>query len=104
MHELTIAAETGTLTSRHDDFGDARHALLAHARRTDTYLRALDECTPCVGLVSFQLVSLDDAGRRPHLAGTATITPAPVTAGAAETDAARISACRVNHRVDRTHR
>jgi hypothetical protein len=103
MHQLTIAAETGTVTSRHDDFGDARHALLAHARRTDTYLRAL-ECTPCAGLASFQLVSLDDAGRRPHLAGTATITPAPVTAGAAQPDAARISAGRVNHREDRTHR
>jgi hypothetical protein len=103
MHQLTIAAETGTLTSRHDDFGDARDALLAHARRTDTYLRTL-ECTPCEGLASFQLVSLDDAGRRPHLAATATITPAPATAGAAQPMQLELQQNRVNHREDRTHR
>jgi len=73
MHQLTIEAETRTITSRHDDFGAARQALLAHARQTDTYLRAIAH--PRAERACFELISLDDTHGRPSVTGAAFIEP-----------------------------
>jgi hypothetical protein len=75
MHQLTIATDTATSTTPHDDFADAHRALISHVIAQDLYLHA-SWPTPRTA-VTFKLVSLDPAGRQPHITGTATIEPAP---------------------------
>lgn len=74
MHQLTITAPDTTVVTRHDDFGEARTALLAHARSTDTYVRSLTG-SETSGPATFQLIGFDDTGRIPRIAATVTIAP-----------------------------
>jgi hypothetical protein len=75
MHQLTIATDTATSTTGHDDFADAHRALMSHVIAQDLYLHA-SWPTPRTA-VTFKLVSLDTTDRQPHITGTATIEPAP---------------------------
>ncbi|MGV0740209.1 hypothetical protein ABQF35_28215 [Mycobacterium syngnathidarum] len=81
MHQLTIAAQTGATTTTHHDYDDASHALLAHAKRSDTYLRPLASPKPAapVQRACFELLSLDGTRGRPNIAATAFIEPLVVT-------------------------
>lgn len=76
MHQLTITATDATVVTRHDDFGEARSALLGHARSTDTYVRSLT-ASESSGLATFQLIGFDDTGRIPRVTATVTIEPSP---------------------------
>jgi hypothetical protein len=75
MHQLTIATDTETSTTGHDDFADAHRALMSHVIAQDLYLHA-SWPTPRTA-ATFQLISLDPTGRQPLITGTATIEPAP---------------------------
>jgi hypothetical protein len=75
MHQLTIATDTATSTTGHDDFADAHRALMSHVIAHDLYLRASWPTSRTA--VTFKLVSLDHTDHRPRIAGTATIEPAP---------------------------
>lgn len=75
MHQLTIATDTATHTTPHDDFADAHRALMSHVIAQDLYLHA-SWPTPRTA-VTFKLVRLDPAEHRPLITGTATIEPAP---------------------------
>ena len=75
MHLLTIATDTATSTTGHDDFADAHRALMSHVIAQDLYLHA-SWPTPRTA-VTFKLVSLDPADSQPHITGTATIEPTP---------------------------
>ena len=75
MHQLTIATDTATSTTGHDDFADAHRALMSHVIAQDLYLHA-SWPTPRTA-VTFKLVSLDPADSQPHITGTATIEPSP---------------------------
>lgn len=82
MHQLTVAAQTGTTTTTHHDYDDASRALLTHAKRSDTYLRPLVSPKPTapVQRACFALISLDGTRGRPNIAATAFIEPLVVTA------------------------
>lgn len=75
MHQLTIATDTATSTTGHDDFADAHRALMSHVIAQDLYLHASWPAPRTAA--TFKLVSLDPADRQPHFTGTATIEPAP---------------------------
>ena len=75
MHQLTIATDTATSTTGHDDFADAHRALMSHVIAQDLYLHANWPAPRTTA--AFKLVSLDPADRQPRVAGTATIEPAP---------------------------
>lgn len=78
MHQLTITSTGPSVVTRHDDFGDAHSALLAHVRTTDTYMRSVTE-SRSDGHATFQLISVDDTGRAPRVTATASIAPAEPT-------------------------
>lgn len=78
MHQLTIAAETGTTTTTHHDYDAASRALLAHAKLSDTYLHALAQ--PGAERASFELVRLNRAHGRPNVTAAAVIEPVASTA------------------------
>jgi hypothetical protein len=75
MHQLTIATDTATSTTGHDDFADAHRALMSHVIAADLYLHA-SWPAPCTA-ATFKLLRLDQADSQPRITGTATIEPAP---------------------------
>ncbi len=78
MHELTIAAATGANTTTHRDYAAASHALLVHAKRSDTYLRTVAH--PTAQRAVFDLLRLSSTSTRPDVIGAAFIEPVAVTA------------------------
>lgn len=81
MHQLTIAAQTGATTTTHHDYDAASQALLAHAKRSDTYLRIVAPAKPSstAQRACFELISLDDPRGCPSVTAAAFIEPLVVT-------------------------
>jgi hypothetical protein len=74
MYQLTIARGEGTTTTPHGDFEDAHRMLMSRVIAEDLYLHA--DWSNRHPATTFKLVKLDEATRRPHVVGTATIDTA----------------------------